>query len=221
MNVYFISGLGADSRVFRNITLPAGYEIIHLDWISPLQKESLASYSSRLSKTIDTGKKFALVGLSMGGMIASEISRQLKEKKLHEPAVTILLSSVPSHKHFPFYFKFAGYFRLYKLVPVTLLKKASILNRFFSTDTMEDRKLVEKFIRDSDPAFIKWAIEAILNWRNENLPQHFIHIHGSKDRILPIYKTKPTHIIKNGKHLMLMERAGELNFIIAEALSKI
>ncbi len=221
MNVYFISGLGADSRVFRNIILPEGNEIIYLDWINPLKKESLASYAFRLSERIDTGQKFALVGLSMGGMIATEISKQLREKDLNEPAITILLSSVPSHKHFPFHFKIAGYLRLYKLVPVALLKKASILNRFFSTDTIDDRKLLEQVIRDSDPGFIKWAIEAILTWRNETSPQHCIHIHGSKDRILPIYKTSPTHIINNGKHLMIMERAGELNAIIAEAIGKV
>ena len=221
MNVYFISGLGADSRVFRNIILPEGNEIIHLDWIKPLKKESLASYASRLSEKIDTGKKFALIGLSMGGMIATEISKQLNERKIDEPTVTILLSSVPSHNHFPAHFKMAGYLRLYNVVPISLLKKASILNRFFSTDTLEDKTLLKEVIGDSDPYFIKWALGAILTWRNERLPKKCIHIHGSKDRILPIDKTQPTHIIKNGRHLMLLERAGELNAIIAEALAKV
>lgn len=221
MNVYFISGLGADSRVFRNIILPEGNEIIHLDWIHPLKNESLASYAARLSEKIDTGNKFALVGLSMGGMIATEISKQFKERKLNEPSVTILLSSVPTPSHFPAHFKIAGYLGLYKVVPISLLKKASILNRLFSTDNLEDRNLLKEVIRDSDPYFIKWALGAMLTWRNERLPKNCVHIHGSKDRILPIDNTRPTHIIKNGRHLMLMERAGELNAIIAEAFAKV
>jgi hypothetical protein len=38
MNVYFISGLAGDSRVFKHVRLPQGYEMVHLDWINPKKK---------------------------------------------------------------------------------------------------------------------------------------------------------------------------------------
>ncbi|MBC7849623.1 MAG: hypothetical protein H7Y31_07800, partial [Chitinophagaceae bacterium] len=54
MKVYFISGLAADRRVFKNIVLPDEHEIVHLDWITPLKGESLREYSQRLSSPIDS-----------------------------------------------------------------------------------------------------------------------------------------------------------------------
>ena len=67
MNVYFISGLGADRRAFEKINLPERFSIHHLDWIQHNQGESLNDYAKRLAATIDTTQPFAIVGLSMGG----------------------------------------------------------------------------------------------------------------------------------------------------------
>src|SRR5450432_3539489 len=102
MKVYFISGLAADSRVFKYIQLPAHCEAVFLEWITPIKNESLQNYSMRLAERIDMNEPFSIIGLSMGGMMASEIACRLS------PAATILISSVPSSKHLPFYFKIAG-----------------------------------------------------------------------------------------------------------------
>ena len=59
--------MGADSRVFEHIQLPAGFQKICLEWITPDKDESLRSYALRLAEGIDLGKPFILVGLSMGG----------------------------------------------------------------------------------------------------------------------------------------------------------
>ena len=67
MNAYFISGLGADKRVFSKLKIDGQINIIHLDWIEPVKKESLASYTKRLSKKVDTTTPFAIVGVSFGG----------------------------------------------------------------------------------------------------------------------------------------------------------
>ncbi len=158
MKVYFISGLAADSRVFKHIKLPDEHEMVPLDWIEPGKNESLQQYAHRLAEKIDASREFALVGLSMGGMMAAEIA------KLHKPVITILLSSVPSNTHLPFYFKWAYRFRLHKLVPVALLKSASILKRGLTPDSPEDKEVLKQVIKDSDPRFIKWAMQAILSW---------------------------------------------------------
>ncbi|RYY68007.1 MAG: alpha/beta hydrolase [Chitinophagaceae bacterium] len=215
MKVYFISGLAADSRVFKHIQLPEGFEVIHLEWISPVKNESLASYAARLAEKIDTNEAFALVGLSMGGMIAAEIA------KLYPPKVTILLSSVPVNTHLPYYFSWAYRFKLHRMVPVNLLKKASLYKRVLAPDSPEDKIILKQVIKDSHPAFIKWAMQAILSWKNEDLPQPYWHIHGSKDEILPLKYTKPTHTIAGGNHLMVMNKAGELNALLAELLTSI
>ena len=66
MNVYFISGLGADRRAFERIQLPPQFSVHHLDWIEPRKDESLNDYAMRLGEGIDTTKPFALVGLIHG-----------------------------------------------------------------------------------------------------------------------------------------------------------
>ncbi len=215
MKVYFVSGLAADSRVFKNIRLPADCVPVFLEWIEPLKNESLQDYAWRLAESIDISEPFGIIGLSMGGMISTEIARQCK------PSVTILISSVPGSKQLPFYFKAAGSLRLHKLVPVSLVKKAAKLKRVFTTETEEDKAVLHSIIDDSDDRFIYWAMDAILNWESEQLSMPYIHIHGTHDEVLPMRFTKPTHIISKGGHLMVMNRAMEINAILEQALSNI
>lgn len=212
MKVYFISGLAADKRVFRHIILPGGFEAVYLDWILPEKDECLESYALRLAEKIDTKEKFSLVGLSMGGMIATEISKKL------DPVKTILVSSVPSYKHFPVHFKVAYFLRLHKMMPAPVLKSAAVVKRFFSAEDPQDKIILKQVIKESNARFIRWALDAILKWKNEDIPGRFYHIHGTHDRVLPIRHTKPTHTIEKGAHLMIMSRANDLNKILGEIL---
>lgn len=213
MKVYFISGLAADSRVFKYIQLPAHCEAVFLEWIRPMKNESLKAYSLRLAEKIDSSEPFSIIGLSMGGMMASEIANRLN------PRVTILISSVPSSKHLPFYFKAAGALKLQKAVPISLVKSAAVVKRFFTAETDDDKKMVRQIIKESDNYFIRWAMNAILKWDNETIPSSYIHIHGTRDEVLPVRFTKPTHILPKAGHLMIMTKAKEVNSILAQVLS--
>jgi len=213
MKVYFVSGLAADSRVFKNIRLPDHCTPVFLEWIDPQKNESLKNYALRLAAPIDTSQPFAIVGLSMGGMITAEICKKYK------PACAILISSVPSSKQLPFYFKAAGKLRLHKMVPVAWVKSAAKYKRLFTTESDEDKEILRNIIRESDDKFIYWAMDAILKWKSDHLPASYVHIHGTKDEVLPIRYTRPTHIINKGGHLMVMNRAGELNAILKDVLA--
>lgn len=215
MNVYFISGLAADGRVFQFIDLPQGYKKIYIDWIPTQKEESLKVYASRLTDQINHEQPFILVGLSMGGMLASEIA------KIYPPQLTILISSVPASSQLPVYYKYVNRFKLYRLVPTKLLKSISVAKRIFSTETHQAKKVLVEVIKESDPVFIRWAIQAILEWENEIIPQPIKHIHGTKDGILPIKNTSPSHSVLNGTHLMLMSRVKELNDFFAEVFSEV
>lgn len=212
MKVYFIAGLGADGRVFHHIQLPQGFEPVYVDWIKPMENESLHDYSLRLAEKIDTSEKFALVGLSMGGMMAIEIAMR------YQPVVTVLLSSVSCSAHLPFYFRAASKVRLHKVVPISLLKSASFIKRLFTAEEDEDKKLVRQLIRETDPAFIRWGLNAILHWHCDDFTGQYIHIHGSGDLILPVRYTKPTHVIPKAGHMMVLTKAMEINEILAKSL---
>jgi pimeloyl-ACP methyl ester carboxylesterase len=214
MKVYFISGLAADERIFKYVRLPANCETVHLHWIEPMKNESLKSYALRLSEKIDSNEPFSIIGLSMGGMLASEISQAL------DPVNTILISSVPSSRQLPFYFKIVGKLKLHKAVPVSFIKSAAVAKRFFSTETNDDKLMIKQIIKDSNTDFIYWAMDAILKWENEKIPTSYIHIHGTKDEVLPMRFTNPTHVIKNAGHLMVMTNAREVNKILEEIFLK-
>ncbi len=212
MNVYFISGLAADRGVFKHLRLPQGFEAVYLDWLQPFKNESLEAYAIRLAEKIDNQKPFIIVGLSLGGMLAAEISKHFN------PENVIIISSIPSAKHLPTYFKLAGKLKLHKILPVSVIKSAALIKRIFTSETPEDKIYLRRTIRTSDPVFIKWAINAVLNWKTQTLPQKYIHIHGTGDEIFPVKISKPTHIVKGGGHLMIMNRSEEINHILNSLL---
>jgi len=215
VKVYFISGLAADNRVFKHIHLPNGFEAVFLDWMPPQKDESLRHYALRLSEKIDPTEKFILVGLSMGGMIAVEIANHL------DPLITIIISSIPVASQLPFYFRVGARFYLHHIIPIRLIKSAAIAKRLFTTETREDKEMLKGIIRESDPRFIKWALAAIVKWDNETVPNKLIHIHGSRDEILVMKFTRPTHIISKAGHLMVMNRSEEINDILREVLGAV
>jgi len=215
MKVYFISGLAADKRVFKYIELPAGCEVVHLEWITPQKDDNLASYALRLAEKINKNEPFALLGLSFGGMLATEIAKQ------YNPVVTIIISSVPVASQLPGYFRMAGKMGLHKLVPVSLLKSSAATKRFFTRENNADKKLLWEIINESDEGLIRWSIDAILNWQNETIPQPIWHIHGTRDEILPVKFTHPTHIIQKEGHMMIMTCPQIVNGIIEQALATV
>ena len=114
MNLYFISGLGADKRVFQKLILPEVFTIHYIEWLPTVKQETLASYSHKLSAQIDTTKPFTLVGLSFGGVIAVEMTKFLS------PVQTVLISSFCFKKEVPWFYFFLSKTGIYKRVPIKI-----------------------------------------------------------------------------------------------------
>ena len=82
----------------------------------------------------------------------------------------------------------------------------------------EDKAIIINYARSADPALVRWSIHAIVNWKYaERLPT-IIHLHGSNDRLLPIKYTHPDFVIKGGGHLMIFNKAEEVNNILQQVL---
>lgn len=214
MNVYFISGLGADERMFARLKLPSFCNAHHIHWIEFHKNETLDHYAKRLSIAIDTSQPFALVGLSLGGMLASEMKEFLR------PVKTIIISSVPDNTQLPPYYKWMGFIGLHQFVPVKLYKfPTPFLYWFFGIKTKEEKELFDSVLRDADPGFIKHAVNAVLHWKKSNSAGDIVHIHGTKDKVLPYRFTHPTIGVKDGEHLMVFSKAEELSKILSELLT--
>lgn len=212
MKVYFIPGLGADKRVFRHIKLPEGFEMVHVEWLKPGRNESLLQYAERLGSVMDQGEPWSVVGLSFGGMLATEIHR------IYRPAQTIVIASLTSPSQLPPYFRWTRPLGLHRVLPIGLFKNASLARRLFTTETDEDKDLLRRIITESDPAFIRWALGAILNWQGGGETDGIFHVHGTSDHLLPHRYLRPTHLIPGGGHLMVMNRAAEVNKVLVEIL---
>jgi len=214
LKAYLISGLGADERVFSRIKLPPGYEPVHLDWITPMKDEPLDDYAKRFSKRITPGEDFILIGVSFGGMLASEIAKILPPKKL------IIISSVSCYDELPWYFKRAGKLGLQGIITPGFYKKATLINRFMGAGDREMKEIVYDYVRKADPEFIRWALNAILHWQHKERLPGLVHIQGSNDHLLPCKYVKADHIIYKGGHLMIFNRAGEISEILKKALAR-
>ena len=213
MNVYFISGLGADRQAFEKIKLPEQFRVHYLDWIKNQKGETLNGYARRLAATIDTTERFAIVGLSMGGMIASAMTQFLTPDK------TILISSVGCTEEFPPLFQLARLTQIHRLIPAFLFHQPNFIAHFlFGAKSRNEKRIMNHIIRNSDAAFVKWSIGAILSWDNHVRPGALYHIHGDKDKILPIQYTRPDAVVRNGSHFMVWTKAGEVSRLLLAAL---
>src|SRR5436190_1990862 len=126
-----ISGLGADRRAFYRIQLPRSYEAVYLDWIKPFPNESLPDYAKRFSELIKSDEDFVIIGLSFGGILASELAKIISPKKI------IIISSLGSNKEQPWYFRLAGKLGLHRLISPALYKRATLLHRFMGAGNKE------------------------------------------------------------------------------------
>lgn len=213
MNVYFISGLGADSTAFKRISLPACYSIHYLDWIVPENKETLDDYCKRMAVSIDQSQPFVIVGLSFGGMVATTMNHLLVSHK------TILISSVANARELPPLFKWAGRLRLHKVIPTYLIDHPNFFaNVLFGARSKNEKKLLAAIMLNGNPAIIKWSINAVLTWNQKSRPAHLFQIHGSNDKVLPIKYTHPDVIIKNGSHFMVWTKASEVSTAILKGM---
>ncbi len=202
--IYLFSGLGADQRVFQDLDIP-GFKLIHVNWLKPQPKESMKQYASRIALQI-TVPAAAFIGLSFGGMMAIEVG------KIVRPAKLIIISSARDKKEVPWYYRIAGKLGLHNLLPVTVLKQSNfVTNWFFGARSVREQKLLAAILKDTDPAFLKWAMGEIISWKNEEVLPGVSHIHGSADKILPLRFVKADIVIKSGGHFMILNKAVEIN----------
>ncbi len=216
MTIYFLSGLGADSRAFKYLTFPANTEIVFIDWLIPEKNEPLRSYAKRIAEKIDHSKPFILVGLSFGGILATEILEFITPQK------TILLSSVTRRQELPFYYRMVGFFKLNKIIPLKSTNKINFLtNWVFGISAPKDKLLLAEILAATNSEFSRWAVNEILNWKRTVTPSNLIRIHGNKDRVLPMIKFKPDYLIKDGGHLIVVTQAKEISKILEAAILEV
>lgn len=209
--IYFISGLGADRRIFQWLRAD-DYRPVHIEWVPPKKGESIENYTQRLLEQIEDENPI-VVGLSFGGMIAVEVAKQIPTEKV------VLLSSVKDKLEVPFYFKIFRFIPLHRIVPFKSLLFAFYWLAYwlFAPEGTEQKRLLKTILIETDPHFLKWALHKVVVWQNQEIPENLVHVHGKRDRIFPYRYVNPDYAVENSGHLMVMNRAEEVSNLLKAA----
>ena len=199
-------GLAASSMVFENIKLDdKKYSLHRIDWIQPKKNESIKTYCVRLSKKIKH-KNPILMGVSFGGIIAQELDKIIKVKKL------IIVSSVKSHKEYPILYKIARDYQLNNALPFGMFDNFIKFSLKLNINKLYKRiDLAERYLTERNEIYLEWAVWSLLNWKQEKYRPDLIHIHGDKDKVFPIENISKCIKIKGGRHEMIILKAKWFN----------
>lgn len=206
--IYFVSGLGADERIFQWLRYD-GFRPVHIQWVPPERGEAIETYAKRLTEQIEEENP-VIVGLSFGGMIAIEIAKQMPTKKV------VLLSSVKKTAEVPFYFKLFRALPLHRIVPFKSLLWAVYWLAYwlFGPENADEKKLLKTILQETDPHFLKWALHKVVVWKNQEVPENLVHIHGRRDRIFPFRFITADYTIDDSGHLLVMSRAEKVSTLL-------
>jgi thioesterase domain-containing protein len=213
--VYMMPGLAASSLIFEKISLPeVQFEIFLLEWKIPEPNETLKSYAKRMAKNV-VHNNVVLIGVSFGGILVQEMSAFLNVRKV------IIISSVKNNNEFPLKMKMAKSTKAYKLIPTSLLINVESLAKFSFGEVISQRiKLYEKYLSIRDKRYLDWAIEQVVCWDRNITDQSVVHIHGDADDVFPIKNIDNAIVIKNGTHIMILNKHKWLNENLPDIILK-
>ncbi|MEL6579851.1 MAG: alpha/beta hydrolase [Cyanobacteria bacterium J06621_12] len=211
-DIYCVSGLGADERVFQKLKFQ-GYQPVHIQWIEPEAGETITDYTKRLTAQVKSERPI-LIGLSFGGIVAVEMSKHIATEKV------ILISSTKNRREIPFYFKIFRWLPIYLLLPARFMLWVGqfIASWFFSLETSDERKLLRAILYDTNAKFMKWAVHQVVTWKNELIPVNIFHIHGESDRIFPYRYVHEDFNVSRGGHFMIINQAEYISGLIQKII---
>lgn len=211
--VYCIPGQGADHRLFDKFDLGEAYDIRFIEYKIPKRRERLPAYAQRLATQIDTTESFILIGVSLGGMIATELTDFLNPKK------TIIISSAKCRKELPHRYRFQRVLPLYAIIPKGMMKAgAKVMQPIVEPDRRKEKATFKAMLAAKDKRFMKRSVGMIINWKRKTYNEKIIHIHGNKDRTIPIRKVNYDYLVKDGSHMITLTRGEEVSALVREIL---
>lgn len=206
IHMYMMPGMAADPTIFNRIKLPEDQFQIHwLEWMIPIDRESLESYAKRMILNIKHDN-IVLLGVSFGGVLVQEMSKYMTLRKL------IVVSSVKSKDELPKRMKIAKFIKAYKFAPTQLLSNLDVLKKYSFSDTISKRiDLYKTYLAVNDKRYLDWALKQMICWNQEKPIKDAIYIHGDKDAIFTQSCGGDCIVIKGGTHIMIIFKSQWFN----------
>ncbi|QDT38593.1 alpha/beta fold hydrolase [Stratiformator vulcanicus] len=225
---------GADERLVapQREAIP---DLIVPEWLQPEENELLADYADRLVEirlggatgVIDKDEPIYVGGISFGGPVAIEVTRQLQRRNV-TPRGLLLVGSVRHYDAIPEKFRLRQDMR--KSLPARIVRDVlvgPVTTMFTAIDRLapEHIGLVRSMAREADLELLGWAAEGIAKWSFTNgdageltTPLH--QIHGERDRVLPVRAGDADVVIAGGGHLINLSNADEVNRFLLDRLEE-
>ncbi|WP_242085165.1 alpha/beta hydrolase [Aestuariivivens sediminis] len=201
IHVYLMPGMAASPQIFEYIKLPnEQFQIHYLEWMLPIENETLKAYALRMNQHIHHDQ-IVLLGVSFGGILVQEMSRHIKVKKL------IIVSSVKSSSELPKRFLLLKWTRAYKLLPTKWISNIKLFSKYAFGENVQRRlDLYKRYLSFNQPEYLKWAIEQLVCWKQQEVIPKIVHIHGDHDHVFPIKHISDCMTIKGGTHVMIINK---------------
>lgn len=211
LNFYLIPGMGADSRLYQRYQLPGNIHFIQ--WVHPKNSRTLGDYSRLIAEQVTTENNI-IVGSSMGGMLATELSRQIN------PLVTILLSAPIGRQQFPWFLKAIAASRIHHMIsPNGMMRLVKVCDVFMGFKSKEQRALFYEMLQSNGADFLHFNVRAVLDWSNIQPPTgEFIQIIGDRDFLFDVKSIPSAIALKGSGHFTTYEKSEEICGIIKEEL---
>lgn len=215
MTIYLLPGVGCDKRLFSRIELP-GHEVKVLEW-PPFSKGcTLAELAADMRAGVDATQPHILAGVSMGGMVAQELAA------LTKPTHVVIISSWKGPQEMPMPIRMMRGKHPERMLTPALFKHTLPLVRWqMGVETPEDVALLDALVQAHPLDQLKIQINACLSWEGPAVPvQHLTHIHGDKDRLMPLAPIVDAEVVHGGTHFMVYSMAAEVGAALRRALDQ-
>lgn len=213
--LYLIPGQGADYRLFLQLEIDSAYQVEYIHYRTPEKDWNMQNFARELSKQIDTTRQYSILGVSLGGMLATEMNEFLSPEK------TIVVSSAKAPDELPGRYRFQKKIPVYKLVPKRIIKLgARILQPLVEPDRKNNKETFRSMLKDKEPEFFKQTVRIIMQWERSEYNPNIVHIHGDNDNTIPIKNVDPNYIVKDGSHMMVLTKASVVSEIVNKILDE-
>lgn len=201
IHIYLMPGMAASPKIFEYINLPeTQFEIHLLEWIIPIDNETIENYALRMT-TFIRHENIVLLGVSFGGVLVQEMSKHISVRKL------IIVSSVKSMHELPKKMLLAKSTMAYKLLPVQLVSNIELFAKYaFGSNIKKRLELYKKYLSVNDSDYLSWAIKQMVSWSQESSHDSVVHIHGDNDAVFPIKNISNCITIAGGTHIMIITK---------------
>jgi pimeloyl-ACP methyl ester carboxylesterase len=214
MRVFLITGFALDKRAFDFMRLPEN-TFRTLDLIPVLKGESLRDYAKRMAAEIGLAPGDVIGGVSLGGMLALEMS-----KVVDVLGVVVIASA--THPRF-IRKRFKMWAPIASSVPDGVIRRIfTLIPKILALQNMlkpEGQALLADIMGRFPPSLLKAFPMMILRWPGCEPPARFVHIHSDGDWLIRPNGDPATLAILPGRnHLITVSHPEAVRDLVLRAV---